>query len=186
MRKSLAILIIAVTVATAVPAFADLQNVVVGGSIRIRGNWYPGVNDGNTIASTEQRTRLNVRADFTDAVSAFIEVDDYAIWGEDFRSNYLTGIDGRAATGDDVELYQAYIDAKEMWGTGLKARIGRQEIKLGSGFLVGTNDKNSVFTGLSFDGVREIGAHVQASPLLGECIRVQVVVVHEPVAANAN
>lgn len=154
MRKSLAILIIAVTVATAIPAFADLQNVVVGGSVRVRGDWYLGANDGNSNAFAEQRTRLNVRADFTDAVSAFIEVDDYAIWGEDFRSNYLTGIDSRAATGEDVELYQAYIEAKDMWGTGLKARVGRQEIKLGSGWLVGTNDKNSLFTGLSFDAVR--------------------------------
>jgi hypothetical protein len=171
MRISLVILIIAVTVATAVPAFADLQNVVVGGSIRVRANWfnygdngtgYRSKDDGqlaNDWAFVEQRTRLNVRADFTDAVSAFIELDDYEVWGggsadRDFRSNYLTGVDSRAYTGDDVEVYQAYIEANEMWGTKLKARIGRQEIKLGSGWLVGTNDKNAYFRGLSFDGVR--------------------------------
>ena len=154
MRKCLAILIIAVTVATAVPAFADLQNVVVGGSIRIRGNWIDYSNDMNSNAFVEQRTRLSVRADFTDAVNAFIEIDDYSVWGQDFRSNYLTGIDSRANTSNDVELYQGYIEANDMWGTGLKARIGRQEIKLGSGWLVGTNDKNAFFRGLSFDGVR--------------------------------
>ena len=152
MRKSLAILIIAVAVATAVPAFADLQNVVVGGSIRIRGDWFMNNNNMNTNAFVEQRTRLNVRADFTDKVSAFIEVDNYNDWGENFRSNYLTGVDNRG-TGN-VSLYQGYIEASEMWGTNLKVRIGRQEIKLGSGWLVGTNDRNAFFRGLSFDGIR--------------------------------
>jgi hypothetical protein len=154
MRKSLVVLIIAVSVATAVPAFADLQNVVVGGSIRMRANWFDYGDSMNSNAFVEQNTKLNVRADFTDAVSAFIEFDDYENWGDDFRSNYLTGIDSRADSSDDVEVYQAYIDANEMWGTALKARIGRQEIKLGSGFLVGNNSKNAYFRGLSFDGIR--------------------------------
>jgi len=41
-----------------------------------------------------------------------------------------------------------------MWGTALKARIGRQEIKLGSGWLIGTGDTAPYFTGLSFDAIR--------------------------------
>lgn len=204
MRISLAFVLAIVTVAVAVPAFAELQNVQVGGSIRIRGNywtspvgpdswtarnplfqWYTtnsfrGVG-GNPLAGlrwaaqpgraavvsgvdwndsgaglkfVEQRTKLNVKADFTDNVSAFIELDSYDIWGEDFRSNYITGVDGRAWTGDDVEVYQAYIEAREMFGYPLQVRIGRQEIRLGSGWLVGTNDADSLFRGLSFDGIR--------------------------------
>jgi hypothetical protein len=101
------------------------------------------------------RSRLSVKADFTDQVSAFIEFDSYDIWGEDFRSaNYVTGQDTRANSSNDVEVYQAYIDAQKLWGTDLSARIGRQEIKLGSGWLVGPNDANSFFTGLSFDAIR--------------------------------
>jgi hypothetical protein len=203
MRKSLSTLIVVALVMTAIPAFAELQNVLVGGSIKIRGNWWtseagpdswtarnplyqwnltnsfrpvgnpfagarwgaqPGRlavaspvdwdEDGHSVKFGEQRTRLNVRADFTDQVSAFIELDSYDIWGEDFRSNYLTGIDSRGVTNDDVEVYQAYIEANEMFGYPLRLRIGRQEIQLGSGWLVGTNDKGAFFTGLSFDGVR--------------------------------
>jgi len=204
MRKALLVLVLAVMVATSVPAFAELQNVLVGGSIRIRGNywtsgfgpdswtarnplfqWYttnsfrgaggnpaaglrwapqPGRlavtspvdwdESGHSISFVEQRTKLNVRADFTDQVSAFVEFDSYDIWGEDFRSNYLTGIDGRAATGDDVEVYQAYIEANEMFGYPVRLRIGRQELKFGSGWLIGTNDAGSFYRGLSFDGVR--------------------------------
>jgi hypothetical protein len=102
----------------------------------------------------EQRTRLNVNADFTNEVSAFIELESYDVWGEDFRSDYITGLDNRAATNDDVEVYQAYIEANEMFGYPLRLRIGRQELVLGSGWLVSNNQSHVEFPGLSFDGVR--------------------------------
>ena len=57
-------------------------------------------DDTKNLQFVEQRTRLNVKADFTNNVSAFIELDSYDIWGEDFRSNYITGIDNRAASGE--------------------------------------------------------------------------------------
>jgi len=132
-------------------AFAELQNVEIGGSLRIRGDYfnYDSIGDSSFI---EQRTRLNVKADFTQDVSAFIELESYDIWGEDFRSVYLTGSDSRG--GDNVDLYQAYIEARNMWGTPLTARVGRQEIALGNQFLVGVKDVSSIFTGLSFDALR--------------------------------
>ncbi|MCX5758635.1 MAG: alginate export family protein, partial [Candidatus Hydrogenedentes bacterium] len=145
---------------------ADLQNVVVGGSIQIRTNSLsygelnairiaPNTlanNSPNTNTFTEERTRLSIRADFTDNVDAFIEFDSYDVWGTDFRSNYLTGVDSRP-TGN-VNVYQAYIEAKEMWGTPLKLKAGRQEIKLGSGWLVGTGGTAPYFFGRSFDALR--------------------------------
>ncbi|MCX5772170.1 MAG: alginate export family protein, partial [Candidatus Hydrogenedentes bacterium] len=203
MRKSLMLLIVAVLVMTAVPSYAELQNVLVGGQIRIRYNWFdsatlpdsPLLNNrlfqwplvnfnplnlnplaggrwgavpgragvgslfswddrGAKLDFTEMRTRLNVRADFTEMVSAFIELDSYDRWGEDFRSDYVTGVDRRANTGDDVEMYQAYIEANEMFGFPVRLRIGRQELNLGSGWLIGNNDAGPFFRGLSFDAVR--------------------------------
>jgi hypothetical protein len=138
-------------------AYAELQNVEVGGSIRIRGNWYDLGNGEHAFlfgehAFVEQRTRLNVKADFTDEVSAFIEIDDWSEWGTGFRSNALYGID--FPDGGDVHLYQAYIQADKMWGTDLRLRVGRQEIKFGSQWLVGVNDTSSLFYGLSFDALR--------------------------------
>lgn len=203
MKKTFALTLVALTVLAAIPAFADLQNVVVGGSIRIRGNYYtspagpdswtarnpifqgpwvysfrplgnplagvrwlpqPGRlgvgswvdwdDSGSSLKNVEQRTKLNVRADFTDQVSAFIELDSYDVWGEDFRSNYLTGVDNRAWSGDDVEVYQAYIEADEMFGYPVRLRVGRQELKFGSGWLVAPQDTAAVFTGTSFDAIR--------------------------------
>lgn len=109
---------------------------------------------GNNLGFFEQRTRLNFKADFTDNVSAFIQLESIDIWGEDFRSNYVTGADMRASSVDDLEVYEAYIDVCEMFGTPLCLRIGRQEMLFGSGWLVGTNPDSDPFTSLSFDAVR--------------------------------
>ena len=178
------------------PVAADLENVVVGGEIRIRGNWWmtsfnrgdrplfvryenrwpADAMTGRPIGSflggpnltshfdwdsrspdyrvIEQRTTLNVRADFTQDVSAFIEFDSFDAWGEDFRSNYLTGIDARADTRDDVELYQGYIEADNVFGAPVRVRVGRQELVFGGGWLIGNNSALPEFTGLSFDAVR--------------------------------
>jgi len=137
-------------------AQAELQNVTVDGQIRIRYNYYDGdesISLGDKASFVEQRTRLGVKADFTDEVSARIEFDAYDIWGGGtFRSDYVTGIDGYA--GDGVNLYQAYINVDELWGSALSLRVGRQELSFGNQWLVGVNDASSLFRGLSFDGLR--------------------------------
>ena len=145
------LLIAALVVSLGSVAFAELQNVELGGSIRIRGNYF-NMDSLKDRSYVEQRTRLNVKADFTQDVFAFIEFDSYGFWGESFRSNYLTGADFRG--GSDVALYQAYIEANNLWGTPLCLRVGRQELALGSQMLVGTNDYSYGFSGLSFDALR--------------------------------
>jgi hypothetical protein len=192
MRKSLFVLVAAMTVAMAVPAFAELQNVQVGGEIRIRGNWYsdsftttfgPFVvldSDNPDALFFEQRTKVNVKADFTDDVTAFIELDSYNLFGDDFRgldesfdayssrgvsssfgSSILTNVDN--SNGTPVSMYQAYIEMREAWGYPLTFRIGRSEMQHGSEFLVGNNDTSSIFRGLSFDGVWGTYANDQVS-----------------------
>jgi hypothetical protein len=166
-------------------AYADLQNVEIGGEIRIRGRYWRSVyensptgpsviripaaftpkrpigplgvssryrfdRDGSNMDFTEMRTRINVDADFTQNVRAFIELESYDWWGEDFTSNYITGVDGRS--GADVYMYQAYIEASEMWGIPLRSRIGRQEMKMGKGWLV--DNITTAIIGRSFDALR--------------------------------
>ncbi len=232
MRSLKHLLIAAVVVALGGSAYAELQNVCVGGSLRIRGSYYttpanfdgtfrnrnqavqpwwfnnnaingagvnaagvlgplapanplnafrsPGIpffglglpfrplgnrsnfvlggtnftEDGESLSFVEQRTTLSVLADFTNDVSVFIELDSYDIWGEDFRSNYITGADFSSTTAEDVEVYQAYVEANEMFGYPLRLRVGRQEMSLGSEWLVGVNNGSSFYFGLSFDAVR--------------------------------
>ena len=121
-------LVAAVFMGMGFAAQAELQNVTVDGAIRIRGNYYDGDKSatlGDKQSFVEHRTRLGVKADFTDDVSARIEFDSYQDWGgSTFRSDYVTGIDGYA--GDAVNLYQAYINVDKLWGSPLSLRVGRR------------------------------------------------------------
>lgn len=195
MRTQLIVVLAVVFLLAPISLYAELQNVEVGGSIRLRWNYIsnaftdfvgpaptpetrwspisvlgrpignllgPGVssifdwdNKGDDLSFVEQRTRLHINADFTENVRAFVELDSYDVWGEDFRSvDYVTGVDTRARSVEDIEVYQAYIEASEMWGTPLRLRVGRQELAFGSQFLVGPRDFAFFWTGLSFDAVR--------------------------------
>lgn len=180
-----------VLAAVAGAACAELQNVQVGGEMRMRYRYYrntftdqnPGLpgfrreiripnaflpkrpigprgvssifdwdDKGNDWQFFETAVLLNVKADFTNNVGAFIELYDFHVWGEDFRSNWITGADARAATNEDVEINQAYIDANEMFGMPLRLRIGRQALKFGRGWLV--SDMLTPTQRLSFDAIR--------------------------------
>ncbi|GMW00565.1 MAG: hypothetical protein AMXMBFR84_17020 [Candidatus Hydrogenedentota bacterium] len=178
---------VVLSVVFAFSAAAELQNVDIGGEIRIRArhwdNTYVSAINGpgeiqipnfflpgraigpfgtvsrydwnsqkNDLGFVEQRTRLNVNADFTNEVRAFIELESFDIWGEDFRSNYVTGFDSRAVSSNDVEVYQAYIEANELFSFPLRLRIGRQEMKMGKGWLV--DDITTAIMGRSFDAIR--------------------------------
>ncbi len=178
------LIVLAVLLGMGSAAYAELQEVRVGGEIIIRGRtWvnsfdggafnpfppsrvtgrpigpfgivsnYDWDDNGKNRTYIEQHARLWVDADFTDDVSARIGVQDFAVWGEDFRSeNYLTGLDSRGSTGDDVEVYQAYIEARNMFGKPLRLRVGRQEIVMGKGWLIG--NKISPLVLRAFDGLR--------------------------------
>lgn len=152
MRSLKTLMVAVLALGTVSAAQAELQNVEIDGTLRIRGNWFDFDND-NESAFVEQRTRLGVKADFTDEVSTYIEFDSYSIWGDSFRSNYITGLDGLGA-GDDVNLYQAYIEVNNAWGLPIRTRIGRQEVELGSEWLLGNNDTSWGYGGLSWDGIR--------------------------------
>ena len=168
-------------------ALAELQNVEIGGSIEVRGNYYTPFWDpdgasprippfflpgryigpfdtwspitadsgrGHSLGWIEQRTTLHADASFTDDVRAYIELDNIDDWGEDFRSDYITGADFVTPTDDDLEVYQAYIEANNMFDTPLRLRVGRQELIFGSEWLVGNNFYWDPLTYLSFDAIR--------------------------------
>lgn len=183
----LRITIIAALVLVASPATAELQNVTIGGEIRIRPRLWHNVysngiggpreirlapellvgrpigpfgvasryrfdESGEDLDFIEQRTRLNISADFTNDVRAFVEFEYYNQWGTDFRSNYITGADIPRTNTGDVQVFQSYIEANKMFGHPLRARIGRQELHLGNGWLV--HKITTAIIGRSYDMIR--------------------------------
>lgn len=171
----------------AVSAAAELQNVMVGGDIRLRGRYWvntyanggggprelrlpPSLLPGRAIGPfgmdsrydwdnrrhdfdlIEQKTRLYVDALLSGGVEAQITLESFDVWSRDFRSNYLTGADTPAASVDDLEVLYAYVDVKDAFGTPFDVRIGRQDLKLGKGWLI--SDIISACLSLSFDAVK--------------------------------
>ncbi len=108
-------------------------------------------NDGEDRYYGEMQTRLHVTSRFTDDVLTLIEFESYDVWGEDFRSNYVTGVD-TAGDSSDVKLLQSYIEADNFFGTPLRVRLGRQIMNFGKGWLV--SEYHSTLTAQSFDGIR--------------------------------
>ena len=86
---------------------------------------------------TEQVLRLNVNARLSQGVSAFLELYNYDIQGEDFPSDYLTGNDTANPGRNDLEFLQAYVEMDGLWGGMGRLRLGRQLMTLGKGWLIG-------------------------------------------------
>ncbi len=110
---------------------------------------------GNDWSFAEQATSLNVAADFTNDVTAFIEFYSFDTWGSDFRSDYVTGLDARANTADDIEVLQGYIEMRNVMDQPLRLRIGRQVLQFGRDLncflLAGKTTPTQRF---AYDGIR--------------------------------
>jgi hypothetical protein len=118
-------------------------------------SWAAWDRDAEDYARISQWTRIHVRAGFTDEITAFIEFDHLEDWGESFRSEYVGGVDRRAAGNANVNLYQGYIEIANLFQSPLELRIGRQELHFGNEWLVGNNTIGpSPDYGLSFDAIR--------------------------------
>lgn len=112
-------------------AQAEVQNVRVGGDITVRGFYRDNLDlhgeDGDGQAYFNSTVGLNVGADLTENVSAFIRLANERDWN----------VDG-AATGD-FDLSQAYITLNEVFYSPLTLRIGTQPIVWGRGFVLGSS-----------------------------------------------
>ena len=153
-------------------SYADLQNVEIGGEVRIRGNSYWDVyshvrddhnNDDDNLNGeqehnqfTEQRSVFSVDADFSEDVSARIAFSNYKIWGDtwnQFNEGTELDDDNSGPRGNTVSLNEAYIKLGDAIA-GFDLTIGRQEVELGSEFLVGNENTSSNFIHRAFDGIR--------------------------------
>lgn len=135
------------------PEKLTINDFELSGQIRVRGNVFdPDENAVEGLGEdsyVEQRTVLGVQANVNENLAGVVEVDVYSNWGDQFRSNPLTGEDD--ADSSSVGLYQGYIDW-QMDGAALT--VGRQELVFGSEWLLGNNSNGYDFYGLSYDALR--------------------------------
>ena len=140
-------------------SYADLQNVEIGGELRIRGNSYfdqGGDSEEGHSQFTEQRSVISVDADFSDDVSANITFSNYKIWGDSWNQfdegNELFDYNS-SPRGNTISLNEAYILLGDAVA-GFDLKIGRQEVMFGSEFLVGNENTAGGFSHRAFDGIR--------------------------------
>lgn len=182
---------------TGTPSFAEVQNVKVGGDITVRSFHRENLdlNEGTNVGTSGEGTQtldkeddfvmstvgINIGADLTENVSAFIRLANERDWN----------VDG-AATGD-VDLSQAYVSLKELFYSPLTLRIGQQPIVWGRGFVLGSNllpatilgtgDRNEAITAneftdfTAFDAIRatlDLSGVAGGLPLTAEYVYIKV------------
>jgi hypothetical protein len=132
MKRIIAVPVFVLMATVALPAAAEVEEVTAGGSIQIRGNVLtPGFiyqecrkdqpvafnGDNNDEHWTFERTLVNVNAQLSGGVRAFVELQSYDFWGineddrdeesESFIAN--VGFGHYAGQGDDpIKLYHGF------------------------------------------------------------------------------
>jgi len=166
--------ILAIVALIAVPAFAEVQNVKVSGDIDSkmihRANYDLGVDSSATDKDTwfMSTTRVQVDADLTDNVSTCVRLLNERDWNVE------------SADTNAITLDLASVKIKEMFYAPLTMTIGRQNIRLGTGLVVGDPDTNDAVAGVtapitasdlssrkSFDAIR---ATLDYNPLVMDVI----------------
>ena len=159
------LLVLALMVVLASPAFAAIQNVKVSGDITSsyldRNNFgldsLHGIDYVNDTISTTTpaglksqnvfmtQTRVRIDADLSDNVSATVRLINERAWGS--NPSQVNGTSSQ----DGVDLDLAYVTLREFLYSPLTVTVGRQEFFFGNGLIIG-GGPNEV-TGGQFAGV---------------------------------
>jgi len=121
-----------------IPAFSAVEKVKVGGDLTIYGVYRKNFDFIKDSVSKDNQhffqttARVYVSADLTDNVSAMIRLINERDWGKEVNSRYS------GANNTDVNLDLAYIKVKDIMTPGLTLTVGRQEIQIGEGLVVGS------------------------------------------------
>lgn len=113
-------------------AYAEVQSIKVSGDLTTLGVSRYGFNlvkpetDASGIIAA---IRIRFDADLTDNVAVCVRLLNERVWGSDNAST--------AQTDNDIDLDLAYVTLKEFLYSPLTLMLGRQEVRLGSGLLVG-------------------------------------------------
>ncbi len=142
MRLLTVICVAALVVAFAVPAFAETQNIKVSGDIKAAYVYQRDIdytdNAGTALNDNQnffiQQIGLNIEADLTDNVSTYIRLINERDWNAGTQAAV-----GESDKSFDILLDEAYVTLKEMLYAPLTVKIGRQNIWLGKGFVIGNS-----------------------------------------------
>jgi hypothetical protein len=90
-----------------------------------------------------QRVRFGVTARVHPEVSAFLQIQDSRLWGSE---------GGTLGDLHNLDLHQGFVEVVPAAATGLRLRIGRQELAYGEDRIIGSGNFNNI--GRAFDGLQ--------------------------------
>lgn len=155
MRKHLMlILALAFVVGIACAAYAEVQNVKVSGDLTVLGisrdldmkhgkeanTVGAGAANKHKTSNMASITRVRVDADLTDNVMATVRLLNERYWGKEDQNV------SSSSKNSDIDLDLAYVTLKEFLYSPLTLTIGRQELNIGSGMILGDPDTNNAVT----------------------------------------
>jgi len=179
MKKVLGLcLLVGVALLVAAPALAaDDHNWKFTGGVRVRADYFEnydfldesngGIDDSG--ANWPFMIRFGAEGDLTENVHGMVELRNDDVFGGSPTGNeavvnspgtlpftfFPPSYSNNSQGSNDIILYQAFIDLKDLGITGFDLKVGRQEYTYGTELLIGDND---FYTGQSYDGVR-LGWH---------------------------
>lgn len=141
MRKALlTVLAAGLVFSLAAAGKAEVQNVRLGGDIRVRGYYTKNLYSVDSTEKTDdfyikQLSRISAEADLTDQVFAVATVEANGYWGQQLDYyGYTVNNDWR------VNLAEAYIQLGEMYYSPVSLKVGRQYLNYGKGFLISSRE----------------------------------------------
>ncbi len=145
-RILLSVFAAALTAAYVVPA--DAADVTFSGQYRLRGEYRNNSDYNDDTADSRnlwgQRVRLTTDAKATDDTSVKITLQDTRNWGS-------TGNSTDSGT-NTVDLHESYLNVKDIFGSPISLRVGRQELAYGGERLISPGDWSN--NARSFDAIK--------------------------------
>ncbi len=145
-KKLIVVLALAFVVGITAAAFAEVQNVKVGGDITsvVVSRQQLDLQGKNLELSADNEfatiSRIKIDANLTDNVDVTFRLLNERVWGG------ATGNTGTDTSTSEIDIDVAYVTLKEFLkettNVPLNLIIGRQNIKIGSGLLIGANGTN--------------------------------------------
>jgi len=157
MFKKLAIAV-AMVALMAVPSFAAVQNVKVGGSLKTT-SVIRDLDMGADAALNKKQNvvlsqvSLDVQADLTDNVSTTLKLVNERLWGTDNSAN----------DDSNVDMDTAYVTMKEFLYAPMTVTLGRQPLVYGNALIIGDGDSTTnvddvadLTGGSNFDAIKAV------------------------------
>jgi len=129
------LLCLALVAGLACSAYAEVQNVKVGGDITVLGvgrsnfdlsNGSEGDKENDQRSLFATQTRVRIDSDLTDNVTATLRLINERSWTTEDNAS------------TDIDLDLAYVTLKEFLYSPLSLKIGRQELRFGNALIIGS------------------------------------------------